>query len=130
MSDKRLDELIEGVNAWIEEAEEEEAPGNGGELKGERDAAAEGEGSPVEGEKTGKAWEDRTLYGTPLRKTDMRNVVGYCRKHRGYITANQIRRKECLKKQCHYLERLENLFWEKREKKKAEKKRRKAERGY
>lgn len=123
MSDKRLDELVYGADLYIEEQSEERSAPDAGEKNPGAETAAEGE-------KTGKAWEDRTLYGTPLRKTDMRNVVGYCRKHRGYITANQIRRKECLKKQCHYLERVENPFWEEREKKKAEKKRRKAERGY
>lgn len=71
-----------------------------------------------------------TLYGTPLQSADKRNVVGFCRRHRGYITVNQMRRKECLKKGCRYLEKVDNPFWEEREKKKAEKKRRKAERGY
>lgn len=69
----------------------------------------------------------RTLYGTPLSQADMRNVVGFCHKHGGYITANQLRRKECLKKACRYLERIENKFWTEREEKKAAKKKKRRE---
>lgn len=66
--------------------------------------------------------EPKTLYGTPLSQADARNVVGYCRRHGGYITANQLRRKECLKKGCHYLERNESQFWKDRAERKAAKK--------
>ena len=69
--------------------------------------------------------EDRgpkTLYGTPLSQADARNVVGFCRRHGGYITANQLRRKQCLKKACHHLEKIENQFWTDREERKAAKK--------
>lgn len=64
----------------------------------------------------------RTLFGTPLSQADIRNVVGYCGKHHGYITANQLRRKECLKKGCRYLDRIENKFWDERAERKAAKK--------
>ena len=66
--------------------------------------------------------EPVTLFGTPLRQADMRNVVGFCKKHKGYITANQLRRKECLKKGCRYLDKIENKFWTERAERKAAKK--------
>ena len=66
--------------------------------------------------------QDVTLYGTPLSQADRRNVVGFCRRHGGYITINQLRRKECLKKQCKYLDRVDNPYWEERAAKRAAKK--------
>lgn len=66
--------------------------------------------------------QDVTLYGTPLSQADRRNVVGLCRRHGGYITINQLRRKECLKKQCKYLDRVDNPYWEERAAKRAAKK--------
>lgn len=117
MTEKDYDEMIESVNAYIEEKTEgEETPVSGE----ERDATQE----------RLEIREERTLYGTPLARADKRNVVAYCRKHKGYITENQMRRKECLKKQCFYLEKIDNPFWEEREKKKAAKKKKRAERGY
>ena len=69
---------------------------------------------------------DVTLYGTPLSQADRRNVVAYCRKHRGYITVNQMRRKACLKKQCRYLDKVDNPYWQERAARRAAKKKRKA----
>ena len=66
--------------------------------------------------------QDVTLYGTTLSQVDRRNVVGFCRRHGGYITINQLRRKECLKKQCKYLDRVDNPYWEERAAKRAAKK--------
>lgn len=73
-----------------------------------------------------KEKQDVTLYGTPLSQADRRNVVAYCRKHRGYITVNQMHRKECLKKQCWYLDKVDNPYWEERAARRAAKKMRKA----
>lgn len=52
------------------------------------------------------------LYNTQISE---RRVVGYCHKHHCYASATQIRQKECLKKQCTYLERYEHEFWRQRE---------------
>ena len=39
------------------------------------------------------------------------NCVGFCRLHRCYITANQVKRRKCLKKQCGALRRLNHPYW-------------------
>lgn len=70
--------------------------------------------------------EQHTLYGTKLSETDAGNIVGYCQKHRAYITIKQMRKKECLRKECRYFRRVENPFWEERAERKAAKKQRKA----
>lgn len=51
--------------------------------------------------------------------------VGYCRYHKATLTSNQLKHKECLKKQCLYLEKYEHTFWKQREKKKEQKKEKK-----
>lgn len=88
------------------------------------DAAAEVQESTQGAEHKKKL--DVTLYGTPLSQADRRNVVAYCRKHRGYITVNQMRRKACLKKQCRYLDKVDNPYWQERAARRAAKKKRKA----
>lgn len=55
------------------------------------------------------------------------NVAGYCRLHRCSMTVKQIRCKECLKKQCHYLKKNnEHSWWHQRE---VMKQKRKAKKG-
>lgn len=50
-----------------------------------------------------------TLFGT---YASGRNVIGRCRNHRRFITAGQLRRKKCLRKQCRHLARFENHpYW-------------------
>ena len=53
-----------------------------------------------------------SLYNTMI---DERRSIGFCHKHQRYLTATQLRRKECLKKQCGALERHEHEFWRQRE---------------
>jgi hypothetical protein len=52
-----------------------------------------------------------SLYGTEIME---KKCVGYCKKHCGYMTCKQLKRKECLKKQCKALERHPHEFWEHR----------------
>ena len=52
------------------------------------------------------------LYNTEISE---RRVVGYCHKHHCCVSATQVRQKECLRKQCTYLERYEHEFWRQRE---------------
>ena len=56
--------------------------------------------------------------------------VGYCRfsGHRGLLDVGLLKKKQCLKKECKYLYRYENHdFWEKRRRKREDKKRRKSQ---
>lgn len=46
------------------------------------------------------------LYGT-----ESDNVCAYCRRHQKGLTVRQVRKKECLKKQCYYLVKYENHSW-------------------
>ena len=59
------------------------------------------------------------LYNTMISD---RRTIGFCWKHKCYLTATQLRQKECLKKQCNALERYEHEFWRQRELLKARKK--------
>jgi hypothetical protein len=63
------------------------------------------------------------LYNTMISD---RRTIGFCWKHKCYLTATQLRQKECLKKQCNALERYEHEFWRQRELLKARKKSKKA----
>ena len=63
------------------------------------------------------------LYNTMISD---RRTIGFCWKHKCYLTATQLRQKECLKKQCNALERYEHEFWRQREFLKARKKSKKA----
>ena len=49
-----------------------------------------------------------TLYGS---KVDKCRACGYCRRKGKYLTVNQVRKKECLKKQCRHLNKLEDHPW-------------------
>lgn len=60
----------------------------------------------------------KSLYNTSISK---RRCIGFCHLHHCYITATQLRQKECLKKQCNALERYEHEFWRQRELKKKNK---------
>lgn len=61
-----------------------------------------------------------TLYGT-LANTG--KVVAYCRKHKAGITAQQLKQKQCLAKQCRALKKYpEHPYWVEREQKKRRKK--------
>ena len=51
-----------------------------------------------------------------LFNTNSDNVAAYCRHHRCYMTVKQMRCKDCLKKQCHYLVKNEDhQYWKQRE---------------
>lgn len=58
------------------------------------------------------------LYGT-----ESNNVCAYCRKHKKGMTVRQVKAKQCLKKQCWYLQKYEqHSWWEQRALAKARKK--------
>ena len=48
------------------------------------------------------------LYGSEF---DKNRACGFCRYHRYYLTVKQVRQHECLKKQCHYLQKNETHDW-------------------
>ena len=43
------------------------------------------------------------------------NVVGYCHYHKATMSAEQVKKKKCLEKQCNRLQRTPNLFWDRRD---------------
>jgi len=56
------------------------------------------------------------------------SAVGYCHnpEHRGYLSKRNLKKHECLRKQCRYLHKYEeHPYWAERERIKAEKKARK-----
>lgn len=53
-----------------------------------------------------------SLYGTEIHK---KRCIGYCKRHNCYMTCKQLKRKECLRKQCGALQRFEHKYWEQRE---------------
>lgn len=60
------------------------------------------------------------LYGGQTEKC---KCCGYCKKKGKYLTVKQMRKKECLGKQCKYLDKQENhTFWKQRNKRLQEKK--------
>ncbi len=61
----------------------------------------------------------KVLYGS---ETYYKNCPGWCRYHHTHLTANQIKTKNCLGKQCKCLDKIEHKFWEQRDKKKQKKK--------
>ena len=71
-------------------------------------------------DESGEMWHG--LYGAWI---DKNHCVGYCKFHKGYMTFKQIKKKECLQKQCSALERLPHQFWKQREIKKQNKKEKK-----
>lgn len=54
----------------------------------------------------------QSLYNTEISEA---RVVGYCRRHHCYLSSTQLKRKDCLKKQCTHLEKHEHEFWKQRE---------------
>lgn len=61
----------------------------------------------------------QSLYNTEIHE---RRCIGFCWHHHCYLSATQLRQKECLKKQCTYLEKYEHEFWKQRELKKIRRK--------
>ena len=60
------------------------------------------------------------LYGSQIAKT---KSVGYCKRHGCYLTCNTLKKHECLRKQCHHLDKHEeNEYWKIRAERKAIKK--------
>lgn len=59
------------------------------------------------------------LYNTEISE---KRVIGYCHRHHCYLSSTQLQRKECLKKQCNHLKKIEHEFWRQRELKKIRKK--------
>jgi hypothetical protein len=61
-----------------------------------------------------------------LFNTNSNNVAAYCRYHHCGMTVKQMRCKDCLKKQCHYIVKNENhQYWKQREATKQKRKDRK-----
>lgn len=54
----------------------------------------------------------RTLYGSHV---EYRTCVGYCSFHRLFVTARQLKQKQCLGKECGFLIKKEHDFWKFRE---------------
>ena len=60
------------------------------------------------------------LYGSEIAIT---KAVGYCKRHGCHLTCHTLKQRECLKKQCHFLDKHEeNDYWRQRDQKKAMKK--------
>lgn len=64
----------------------------------------------------------QSLYNTEISE---RKCIGYCGRHHCYLSVAQLKRKECLQKQCTHLEKYEHEFWQQRELTKARRKQRK-----
>ena len=52
------------------------------------------------------------LYNTEISE---KRVVGYCCRHHCYLSSTQLKRKECLRKQCNHLKKQDHEFWRQRE---------------
>ena len=60
------------------------------------------------------------LYGSTIAMT---RSVAYCKRHGCHLTCNTLKQRECLKKQCHFLDKHEEHdYWRQRAQKKAKKK--------
>ena len=60
------------------------------------------------------------LYGSTI---SVNKSVGYCKRHGCHLTCNTLKKRECLRKQCHFLDKHEEHdYWRQREQKKAVKK--------
>lgn len=42
-------------------------------------------------------------------------VVGFCKKHKAYITVRQIKEKECMEKKCNALRKRDHPYWRRKE---------------
>ena len=49
-----------------------------------------------------------TLYGTTATYS---KIVGYCRKHKVHLTEPQVRKKGCVRKNCHALKKWDCECW-------------------
>ena len=58
--------------------------------------------------------EYRTFYGSVSS-----NSCAYCWKHHKALTPAQLKKRECLRRQCDALQRYDHPYWEMREKRKA-----------
>lgn len=58
----------------------------------------------------------KTIYGG-----EPKNPPAYCRRHCGYLTVKEMKRHECLRKQCRHLCKYEHPYWQQREIMKAKK---------
>lgn len=54
----------------------------------------------------------QSLYNTQISD---HHAVGYCKRHHCHLSATQLKRKECLKKQCNHLDKCEHEYWRQRE---------------
>ena len=52
----------------------------------------------------------KSIYGG-----EPKNPPAFCRLHRGYLTVPEMRRHECLKKQCRHLCKYEHPYWQQRQ---------------
>ena len=60
------------------------------------------------------------LYGSEI---SVSKSVAYCKRHGCHLTCNTLKQRECLKKQCHFLDKhSEHDYWRQRDQKKARKK--------
>lgn len=53
-----------------------------------------------------------TLYNTWSTES---KCVGYCYKHKAYVTVPQVKEKECVKKGCNAFRRKDHLYWKRKE---------------
>lgn len=67
----------------------------------------------------GEVKKVKTLFGSSAEE---HQLIGYCHYHKAGITREQMRKKDCLNKQCGALQKLNPKYWEKREMKKIAKK--------
>lgn len=66
---------------------------------------------------------NNTLYAN----NESKRCAAYCKKHSCHMTVKQIKNRQCLKKQCYYLEKdLTYPYWHQREVMKQRRKERKA----
>ena len=73
----------------------------------------------------GEAKKVLTLYNSWATES---KVVGFCYKHKAYVTVQQIREKECIKKGCNAFRKRDHPYWHRKERMKALRKQKK-ERG-
>lgn len=53
----------------------------------------------------------KTIFGGKAK-----NPAAFCKLHNGYLTVKEMRKKECLKKQCyHLIKNKEHNYWEQRD---------------
>ena len=57
-----------------------------------------------------------------------KNAVAYCRKHHQKMTSKQMKKKQCLSKNCNHLDRIPGEYWKDRVEKNRSKKQARAER--